>query len=277
MKNNICKWICSAAGKVSIALIFVSVLLLSLVFSTYGESFLSRETANTINNILVGIATSLIGIVVTVLFVQYAFDKQDDDRKRRDEIMAIKRYDKYMETLIRKFLKFYISVTTRRRDWSKADLEHPFEHRFKFSDIADMYSMSMYLSEGFLEPSIKLFYHAEEELKQYMLRMLENVDFKYNMPLEKILLDFVTKSVDLDMRGNILGAINTKFGNEPAIECISKDIANENYDWLDKFQRGELKGNSMLPYVMFYYSIQDQVRMIREYTDYINQLNCNYH
>lgn len=274
MKNNICKWICSTAGKVSIVLIFVSIFLIGLVFSTYGESFLSRETANTINNILIGIATSLIGIVVTVLFVQYAFDKQDDDRKRRDEIMTINRYDKYMRSLIQKFLMFYITVTTRMKDRNKTKGTNPFTHKFKFSDIADMYLPSLYLSEGLLKPSIELFYGAEEKIREYMLKMLENIDFKYNTELEKILMDFVTKSVELDMRGYILGALKTQTGNEKMIDGISKDIANENYDWLDKFHRGELTSNSMLPYVIFYYSIQDQVRMIKEYMDYIDQLNC---
>ena len=70
-------WLCSAAGKVSRVLIFISAVLICLIFSSYGEDFLSVNTANIINNILVGIATGLIGIVVTVSFVQYVFDKQN--------------------------------------------------------------------------------------------------------------------------------------------------------------------------------------------------------
>lgn len=265
----------SAAGKVSKVLVIISALLIFLIFSSYGESFMSTETANTINNILIGIATGLIGIVVTVSFVQYAFDKQDEEKKRMEEILTIKRYDKYMETLIRRFLMYYISVTTRLKNREKVDLDDVFNYQPKFSDIADMYLTSMYLSEGFLESSVTLFFRSEEKLREYMLRMIESIDFKYNAHIEKILLDFVTKSVDLDMRGNILGATSTKLGkNKMLSEYVSEQISNEAYNWTEKFQRGELNGNLMFPYVLFYYTIQDQVGLLKKYTDYIKNLDC---
>lgn len=273
--KNINIWIHTAAGKVSIVMIIISMLLLILAWSTVGITFISMHDANTANNVLIGIATNLLGIVVTVSFVQYFIDKQDDVRKRKDEIMTIKRYDKYMQTLIRRFLMYYVSVTTRIHDRNKVESDNAFKRRFKFSDIADMYSPSMYLNEGFLEPSIVLFYRAEEQIREYMLKMLENIDFKYNEPLEKILQDFVTKSVDLDMRGNLLGALDTRMGKrEKLSEYVSKEISNENEDWLGMFQRGKLKGNLMMPYVIFYYSIQDQTRMLKDYIGYIKELDC---
>lgn len=273
--RKISTWIYSAAGKVSIILITFIILLFFLIFSTYGEKFITIETANTLNNILIGIATGLIGIVITVSFVQYVFDKQDEYRKRSDEIRSIKRYDKYMNTLIRKFFMSYISVTTRLNERTTVDLDNPFNHSFKFSDIADMYLPSMYLNEGFLEPSIVSFYRAEENVREYMLRMLENIDFKYNLALENILLDFVTKSADWDVRGNIISAIDTKIKkNQKLSEYISKLISDEKTDWLEKFQRNELQGNIMFPYVMFYYNIQNQARILKDYTDYIKTLNC---
>ena len=268
------KWICNTAGKVSVALVSVSVVLVCLIFSSCGENFLSAETANTINNIRIGIATGLIGIVVTVSFVQYAFDKQDEEKKQMEEILTIKRYDKYMRTLILKYLMFYLAVTTRLNDRNKVDVENAFNHSFKFSDMADMYLTSAYMNENLMEPSIVLFYRYEEKLREYMLRMLENIDFKYNAHIEKILLDFVTKSVDLDMRGNILGATSTKMGNNKILsEYVSEQISNETYNWTEKFQSGELKGTLMFPYVLFYYAIQDQVGLLKKYNDYIISLD----
>lgn len=269
-----CKWIKSAAGIVSTVLMIINIMLFILIFSTYGESFLSMETANTVNNILIGIATGLIGIVVTVSFVQYIFEKKAEEQTRNDEIITIKRYNKYMNTLIIKYTMFYISVTTKLENRNKVDLNNPFCHKFKFSDMADMYKTSMYLSEGFSEPSIVLFYRAEEKVREYMLKMLENIDFKYNKCLEKVLLDFVTKSVDLDMRGNILNARNTTLGKKMMSEVVSEYIAEEKYDWLGKFKRDELKGNMMFPYVVFYYNIQDQMRLLQEYSEYIGNLEC---
>lgn len=268
------RWLHSAAGKVSKALIIVSAVLICLIFSSYGENFLSIETANTINNILIGVATGLIVLVVTVSFVEYTFDKQDKEKERREEILKIKHYDKYMRTLIQRFIMFYISVTTRIEDRKSDRLDDPFNHKFNFSDLADMYLTSMYISEGFLEPSIVLFYRAEENLRAYMLRMLESIEFRYSEELEKILIEFVTKSADLDMRGNILGAIQTRSGKKEKLsECVSSMISDKNSDWLGKYARGELSGNLMLPYVIFYYNVQDQIRLLKKYLDYLKTLD----
>lgn len=272
------KWFKSAAGKLSIIMIVASMLLLLVAWSTIGSSFMTERDANTANNILIGIATNLLGIVVTVSFVQYFLDKQDDEEKCRNEIKTIKRYDKYMQTLIRRYFMFYISVTTRLKNRNMVDVEHSYEHNFEFSDLADMYQTSMYLSEGFLDSSIELFYQAEEKLRDYMLKMIENIDFKYNPDIEKLLQDFVTKSIDIDMRGQILGATNTRLGkNQKLSEYVSKEIANESNDWLGKFEKGELQGNLMIPYVLLYYNIKDQIRMIKKYLAYMKEIELKRH
>ena len=205
--------------------------------------------------------------------VQYVFFFYYEEKERTNEILTIKRYDKYMQSLIQKFLMFYVTVTTRIEERNKNGMNSPFDHKFKFSDIADMYLPSLYLSEGLSKPSIELFYGAEEKIRDYMLKMLENIDFKYNRELEKILMDFVTQSTELDVRGYILDALKPTTGRNK-INDISKNIANENYDWLKKFQDGELKSNAMLPYVLFYYNVQAQVNLIKAYKDYVNKLDC---
>ena len=273
VKDKLLSWQHSAAGHVSIALIIASVLLFLLACSEIGVGFMTERAAEIANSVLIGLATNLIGIVITVSFVQYFIDKQNEAEERAEEVKIIKRYDKYMQTLIRRYLMFYMSVTTRLKDRNSANLEKPYDHKFKFSDMADMYLTSMLISEGVIEPSIVLFYKAEENLREYMLRMLENIDFKYNPAIEELLLSFTTKSVDHDMRGQILGAIKTRMGESgKATEKIAKWIVDENHDWLGKFSRGELQGNLMLPYVILYYTMQDQIRMIKEYTEYIKKI-----
>lgn len=272
--QTINNWLHSVAGVVVIVMIGLSILLVFGAYSDFGVDCLSIDKANIIDNILVGLATNFIGIAVTVAFVQHLFEKEEDARKRKVEIITIKNYNKYMNTLIRKFLMYYTSVTTRIQNRNTDELDNVFNRSVRFSDLADMYAPSMFLSEGFLEPSIVLFYNAEENLREYMLKMLENIEFKHNTGLEEILLEFVTKSVDLNMRGNILGAMNTKTGkNMKMSEFVSKLIADESNDWLGKFKRGELKGNLMMPYVMFFFTIQDQTRMIKLYMDYIAKLD----
>ena len=262
------KWLHSAAGIASIILITIALLLLVIVLFTVGANdpcFCS--------NVLIGVATNLLGIVVTISFVQYFLDKQNREIGRKEEIKIIKRYDKYMETLINRYFKFYMSLTTRLDNRKDFDIKQVYEHQFKFSDLADMYRTSSYVSEGLMEPTITLFYKAEENLQNYMLKMLENIDFKYTQKLENILQDFLGITAEFNVRGSILGALNTSFGGKKSSEEISNWIADEKELWLEKYEKGELKGyNIMYPYVMLYFGIQKQVRILKEYSDYVSTL-----
>lgn len=269
------KWRRSAAGRVSIFLIIASIILLFLAWSPLGIGFLTADEANLVNNVLIGLATNMLGIVVTVSFVQYFLDKQNEEKERKEENEKILRYHKYMQTLIRRYLILYMLITTRIADRKEVwDIDKAFTRTIKFSDMADMYQTSSYLTEGYSNPSIELYYKAEHELRNYMLKMLENIDFKFNTKLASLLLDFTIKSTDLDMSGQMLErATMKKYGiGKKDVEYIERMIASEKYDWLGKFGRGELQGNLMLPYVTLYYTCQDQVRMIKEYTEYIKQI-----
>ncbi len=273
--DTINKWRHSAAGRVSIMLVLVSIFLLFLAWSPLGIGFLTVDEANFANNVLIGLATNLIGIVVTVSFVQYFLDRQNEVKERKEENEKILRYNKYMQTLIRRYLMFYMSLTTRIADRKEAgDVDKAFTHTFKLSDMADMYQTSLFLTEGFSDSTIELYYKAEYELRNYMLKMLENIEFKYNTELAGLLLDFTVKSIDLDMSGQMLErAKMKKYGNgKKDIEYIEKMIADEKYDWIGKFGRGELQGNLMLPYVILYYTCQEQVGMIKKYTEYIKNI-----
>jgi hypothetical protein len=273
--STINKWLHSAAGRVSVLLIIASIVLLILAWSSLVIGFLSADEVIFVNNVLIGLATNMMGIVVTVSFVQYFLDKQNEEKERKEEKKKILRYHKYMQTLIHRYLIFYMSITTRLADRKEAgDVSNAFTRTFEFSDMADMYQTSLYVSEGLSESSIELYYKAERELRNYMLKMLESIDFKYNTELATLLLDFTIKSTNLDMSGQLLEvATKKKYGiGKKNVELVEKWIADESYDWLGKFNRDELQGNLMLPYVTLYYLCQDQIRMIKEYTEYIKKL-----
>ena len=272
MKRKISLWFKSNAWK--IGMVFSSILLLIMAWLPYGASFLTERNAELINNILIGIATNLLGIVVTVSFVQFFIDKKDKDQERKEEVETIKRYHRHMKALIRRYLMSYVSLTTRLVDRDKVDIDDAFTRDFKLSDMADMYKTTMFLSEGFTESSIEFYCDAEHKLRDYMLKMIENIDFKYSNELKDSIQNFVEKSADLDMSGILLDlSFRQKHGIDKAIiDSVEKTIADENEDWVEKFGRGELKGNLMLPYVILFFAVHDQVRMIKEYSEIVERL-----
>lgn len=101
--REVLKWRKTAAGKISIILLVLSVILLVIACSPWG-SFTER-TANNINNILFGIATNLLGIIVTVSFVQYFIDKQDEQEELIQEKNMIIKYNRVMNLFLKKYKK----------------------------------------------------------------------------------------------------------------------------------------------------------------------------
>ena len=81
--GKIISWLKSAAGIVSICLLIVSIILLVLACSPWGN--LTERAANNVNNILFGLGTNLIGIIITVSFVQFFLDRQNANTERKYE------------------------------------------------------------------------------------------------------------------------------------------------------------------------------------------------
>lgn len=272
MRELLKRWIHSAAGVVSIVLISISILFIFIAWSSHRMCFLSPTNISAINDILIGLATNLLGIVVTVSFVQYFLDRQNEEFERKEEIAKIKRYDKYMQTLISRYIHFYMALTTRITDRNDIDINAAFDHKFKFSDLADLYKPSLYISGGVLDPTIVVFFTAEIKLREYMLRMFENIDFKYNQELYDILMSFVIESEENDMRRPVLENMKVISGQKKMTDEVAAMISDETHEWLLLYQRGELTSNIMLPYVCLYYLIQNEMKLIKEYKNYMNNI-----
>ena len=270
MGGRLIRWFKSAAGKISIILLIASIImLLMIVWSPY--AVFGEETASKIDNGLFGLSTNLLGIIVTVSFVQYFIDKQDEQEEKAAEIATIKRYDRFMTVLIDRYIMFYNSVITpieKRMNYNPLEVRN----EFSFEDMHDMYKQSLYMCEGIYEPSIVLFYNAEEKLRNYMIEMVQKIEFKYNEPLKDIIMGFVEQSIEFDMRGAILGNMHIKSGSKKLSEVAEEYIKDLPCDWVNMKQKGELNGNIMMPYVILYDLLIFEINLIIKYRDYIRDM-----
>lgn len=271
--KNILKWGKTAAGKISIILCDVSIILLIIACSPWGN--FSEQTANNTNNILFGIATNLLGIIVTVSFVQYFIDKQNEQKEKEEERNKILKYNRVFSLHLKQYKKYYNCVVTPMEERKNMDILK-LTQVFTFKDMRDMYKQSLFLSDGFYEPSIVLFYSAEDDIRSYMVKMLENIQFKYNKELYEILMQFVELSQSIDLRGSILDELLIKKRDKGLLENIEEYIKNdEQYNWVDKAQKGQLVSNLMLPYVQFYLLIQKEADLLIRYETYLMDLSTD--
>ncbi len=268
--RELLKWRKTAAGKISIILCITSVILLIIACSSWGN--FCERTANNINNILFGIATNLLGIIVTVSFVQYFIDKQDEQEEHIQEKNMIIKYNRVLLLFLKKYKKYHNCVTNPMKERKNIDVLK-LNTTFQFQDMRDMYRQSLYLSDGFYEPSIVLFYRAEDELRNYMIKMLENIQFKYHKELYDILIEFVELSQSIDIRGSILDDVLVKKIDENFLKNVETYIRDAvQHKWVERALEGQLISNIMLPYVQLYWLLQKEAEILNRYETYMSEL-----
>lgn len=268
------KWIQTAAGKVSILLILISTIMLLVVLCDFTSKVgIDVKTANNINNILVGLATNFIGIIVTVSFVQYFIDKQNKEEERKEEVEKILRYNKIMKLLIARYTLFFQCVTSPIEKRTTIALSKDLMREFSFSDMADLYKFSGVLTVELLKPSIELFYEAEQALRNYMVEMIKNIDFKHNGKIESVLIEFIRQSQEMDVSGVIINNQKIFAGNKKQSEEVSQYIKDDlQHKWVDRYMQGNLSANLMHPYVTLYLMLKIEGRILTEYQQLIDAL-----
>lgn len=267
MCSKIKMWLKTAAGKISIILLTLSIALIIIACSSWGN--LSDNSANNINNILIGLATNLLGIIITVSFVQYFIDKQDEEEERREEIALIKRYDRFMNILIQRYIIYFkcVSIPMERRSSNSS-----INKDFVFKDMCDMYRPSGYMYDGLLEPSVALFYSAEEKLRNYMIKMIEMIPFKYNHLLKECITTFIQQSLLMDVRGTVLGNRTIRAGSTSMDREAERAIKDSDEDIVEKFHNNEVQSHVLTPYLVLYDLMKIEIQLITAYQDYIENL-----
>lgn len=264
------KWYKSAAGKVSIALIIISAVL--LIVAVILTIFYANKYSDLTINILIGLLTNLIGIIVTVSFVQFFLDRQSSSKKREQENARIKRYNRLMTIYIDQYSMFLYCITTPISNRKEQDFIG-LNDNFEFKDMCDMYLSTLYTTQSISEPAIVMFFKAEKTLREYMIRILEDIEFEYNDSLRSVLSKFIEASLASDMRGAILGNMNIVHGNKKLSETMAKYIKSDSGEWVKMGDENKLGSNAMLPYYIFYQLLKEEIALLKNYETIVDNID----
>lgn len=256
-------------NKVRLILILIGIILIAAAFSPLGS--FDELTVNNVNSLLISLGTNFIGIWITISFVQYFLDKQNEKDEKRQENATILRYNCVMSILLQRYLRYCFCVTTPIAKRNKNDSAMP-NTEFSFSDMYDMYKTPAFTNDNLMKPVIVSFYKSENNLHRYVHRMIENIPFKYNKNLAEILMDITKIHLTLDSEDAILGNMNIMSDGKTLSETISEYIKSNSNDWVKMFDMGELQSNIMLPYVLLYKRLKREIELFNEYQKCIEQL-----
>ena len=267
------RWIGSDAGKASRWLIVLCIIL--IIIGSFDWGNLSEKAAANISSILLGVATNLIGIVITITFVQYFLDKQQEKDERNEEAKRILRQDRLLQVLIKSYTAYYNQLTIARETLNgipKIDSEH-IDLNFAFSDLRALYQDSLLLRDKHSCPAIVSFYESELLLRDYCAMSIRDIDYKYFPKIGELLLNFVRVSTSMDTRSAILDYIPLKMSDGRLwTDYLSELIGDESNNWVELFQAGKLESNIMIPFVNLYEMMKIEGQLIAQYCEKVKTI-----
>lgn len=149
------------------------------------------------------IATSIeaiIGILIIGLFINASwkgFSGQLDKKQSEKISQSLKTanrknllsYHRYLSTVLDEYLRTTIELTT---PLSQRNEKRSFSEDFKFSDLQDIFEISLWAKYGYENSVIKIYYQVEEDLVREFKYVLANFGLEDFPDLRNSILEFIT-------------------------------------------------------------------------------------
>ncbi|GKX29000.1 hypothetical protein SH1V18_14800 [Vallitalea longa] len=241
--------------KIIVILIIILVLLGFFDFIINDELFL--------NDYIRGTFTETIGIIVTLIFVDLIFKRNNDEERRQEEISKIKRSNTVIKLSITRCLEYGAIITTPVEDRGN-DIPNKITNDFTFSDMCDLFNPSLIDTDDF-SPVVLKYLKAHDDLIVSIEKVLYTIDYKYYSKLNKLFIEYISKTKGLDL----YQGIQQDSINECSVNKIIKIL---------KEHTGEVKrtnGNIINKYITLFYLIKDNNKFISDYNNIINEIINN--
>lgn len=207
-----------------------------------------------------GSFTETVGIIITLIFVDYIFSRNDELERKKTELDDITRTFKILDVYIVTYRKYAYQVTTpldqrRRQEKNSSNLELDFE----FNEMRDLFEPSVDIMDD-QDPVVLKLLDAQGSIKELIEEILLNVDFEFYSEFAELFTDYLKTINKYKLYDSITWAYNSY--NEEG-QRTSELISN-----LIKEHEGEVKfleKNIINPYVALYYLIRYNLKFFRKY------------
>jgi len=221
-----------------------------------------------------GIATEIIGMIITTIFVQWLFDRSDEKKKQMDEAGMILRADRIVSLLINNY-EIYLSWITHDEQTGETA---PLDRAFSITDLQYVHDICLSMMKDYTRSRVSLFLENELELRKLFTSLIQNIDYQFNDEILQCQIEFVSLSIKWDVREGILKNETMTFGDGEKKQRFTDEIKR----WLsdgtaEKIQKALLEGtldhsNEMQIYVLLYEMIDRQRLLLVAYREFIKEL-----
>lgn len=245
--------------------VLVIIEILIFIFNT-----LCLETE--ISDYTTGIFTEIIGMLITIIFVEKLLNSSEEKESIKEEKDKIIRMNNVLQMLIERYKILFYSVATpmEKRNYEEA-IQMPEE--FKMSDMKDLFDNPLDIRYGITESSVVNFLQIEEKIRDYIIETLRTIDFKYNRKLQELLMNFVKISIYYDSRKAIFEANKTSAGEKYITDWVSEGLKEQGDKFYEEVTGGSCKNANLLhPYYNLYIMMNNERNIINKYNDIINEM-----
>ena len=265
----------TTAGKISIVLtiMFLVTLFAGLLLGIKYTNPIYKE----FNAFLLGLSGNILGLILTVNFIQRLMDSAKDKNKRQSENKKILRYHRITELYLSQYKHYYCMMITPMGELPTIQFDD-LKQSFEFKDLHHLHRFSIFEGDPTLgESRISLFYKAEKSIVDFFKKMIEEIVFNYNDSLYSVINDFLESSIRLDVSGGILqnehifsGPDNDKRKMSDIVEKYIKE--DEKYNWENTMSDPNRYANVMGPYVTLFHLLKIERQRINEYALEIDRI-----
>lgn len=226
-----------------------------------------------ISNYACNIATECLGILVTVLSVQYLFDKHNARIEKQEELEKIARHHNIAFLYMKSYNKHLHCITTPIEERFKSDVK--FETEFTLQDLQNMHTPVLLLDESLQYSSIKSFFECEQKLREVFVNMVSSIDFKFYPNLSELIENFIRCSIDNDVKNVILDYEILPYNQEEKLyKLYINRLKQENiYDDYKCYKKNELVSDGILAYFKLYDMLKEEQKILLSYIEEIKKLD----
>lgn len=239
-------------------IIIVLIIILLLLGVT---SFLLPEN-HWLGDYIKGSFTEILGIIITLIFVERIISAQQKKDERIEEIGQLKRLDKILSPELKKSIQ-YASFMTQRPEPEDSS-GYVVSKNFEFNRLERFYIPSLIVFDG--EKAYKLFSKSIENIIVTIREALINYDFRYFPKIEKLLLEYI----DFISLGTPFGMLEILEHNPNTQKMMSKMIKEIPANKVPTHE--EYPHNMMRSFIRLYHVINFHIDFSERYSKEIRNV-----
>jgi hypothetical protein len=248
-----------------------------------------------------GVFTEIIGIIITVIFVDVLFNNSQEKNARELEKKKILRICRLIDLYLERYIIYFNQLTNHPGNIfdceimelrnspgilihssnncmmvmnNNQNMFYKTDEYINYIHFSCLYEFSRLFISGGFRLNIDCFYYFEKRIKKAFIRLLTEVNFEYNKDMEKIVLKYLDTSISNDVSDFIENNKKVVYEDNSKkrklkIESDTKTLASRNFNESQDFDNSH---RGLQPYQMLKTMLNEERDILHQYIKIINKL-----